>query len=294
MSTVFRVEKSRNYTVLSNVHLFDERLSLKATTLMSLMLALPPSWDYTLTGLASLKRDGLDSVRAGITELEKYGYLTRARTRNEFGQVQGPEYIVYETPEQNPNFKSKPTLENPIQVKNEKNEPTWENPTQEIPTQDKPIWEIPTQLSTNISNTNQLSTNQLSTNLSINQKKNDLIDTIDSYKKIIQENIDYDVLRDIHSNEINILDELVELMADTMSSSEEIRIAKKTVPVDTVRNRFLKIDSDHIDYVIESITNNTTEIKNIKAYMLTALYNAPMTFDTHLTAKVNHDMHNSP
>ena len=74
MSTVFRVEKNANYTVMANYHLKDRRLSYKAKGLLSEMLSLPPDWDYTLSGLAVIAADGLDGVRSAVRELEKYGY----------------------------------------------------------------------------------------------------------------------------------------------------------------------------------------------------------------------------
>lgn len=109
MSTVFRVQKNTNYTVMSNHHLFDEQLSAKATTYLSIMLALPPTWDYTLSGLATFKKDGLSSVRSAINELEEQGYLSRRQLRDAYGRLSNNEYIVYETPEMNPDYKPKET-----------------------------------------------------------------------------------------------------------------------------------------------------------------------------------------
>ena len=85
---VFRIEKTRDYTVMSNYHLRDRSLSLKAKGLLSLMLSLPEDWDYTMKGLARICKDGIDSISGGIRELEAHGYLVRARVRNENGQRQ--------------------------------------------------------------------------------------------------------------------------------------------------------------------------------------------------------------
>ncbi len=87
MSTVFRVEKTANYTVMSNCHLKDRRLPYKAKGLMSEMLSLPPDWDYTLSGFAVIAKDGVDSVRTAVHELEKYGYLVRSQKRDERGRM---------------------------------------------------------------------------------------------------------------------------------------------------------------------------------------------------------------
>lgn len=95
-TTVFRVEKNKNYTTISNHHLQDRNISLKAKGLLTLMLSLPPDWDMTLKGLVSLSGDGVDSVRSGIQELEKNGYLRRSRSRNTLGQLLCTEYTIYE------------------------------------------------------------------------------------------------------------------------------------------------------------------------------------------------------
>lgn len=94
MSTVFRVEKTANYTVMSNTHLKDRRLSYKSKGLLSVILSLPPEWDYTITGLAVIATDGVDSVKTAIKELEKYGYVTRSQLRDERGRMAQNEYVV--------------------------------------------------------------------------------------------------------------------------------------------------------------------------------------------------------
>ena len=118
---VFRIEKTRDYTVMSNYHLRDRSLSLKAKGLLSLMLSLPEDWDYTMKGLARICKDGIDSISGGIRELEAHGYLVRARVRNENGQLGSIEYTILEQPKepaQTPApIREKPIRENPIQVK---------------------------------------------------------------------------------------------------------------------------------------------------------------------------------
>lgn len=104
MLTVFRVEKNANYTVIANIHLKDRRLSYRAKGLLSVMLSLPPEWDYTLKGLAVIVSDDVDSVRAAIRELEKYGYLMHRCSRDERGRMSVNEYRVYENPADNPDF----------------------------------------------------------------------------------------------------------------------------------------------------------------------------------------------
>ena len=118
---VFRVERTQNYTVMSNYHLRDKGLSLKAKGLLSLMLSLPDDWDYTLSGLARISLEGKDAIRAAVVELEKAGYVTRSRVRNEKGHLLGTEYVIREQPV----FSAEPALE----------EPASENPTLENTTQ---------------------------------------------------------------------------------------------------------------------------------------------------------------
>ena len=100
---VVRVNKTANYTVLSNYHFKEKEMSLKAKGLLSLMLSLPDTWNYTIAGLVSLSKDGKDSVMSALSELEKFGYLIRTQKVNDKGQFSGVEYNIYEQPqEQNP------------------------------------------------------------------------------------------------------------------------------------------------------------------------------------------------
>ena len=120
---VFRVEKNSGYTVMSNHHLRNRALSLKAKGLLSQMLSLPEDWDYTLQGLARINRESIDAIRQAIRELEQAGYIQRSRERDEKGRLRGADYVIFELPQPVPASVS-PTLENP----------TLENPTQENPT----------------------------------------------------------------------------------------------------------------------------------------------------------------
>lgn len=93
-----RIEKNRNYTVMSNHHLRDKRLKLKTVGLLSIMLSLPDNWDFSANGLVQICGDGRTAVNSAIHELEIYGYLTRSYTRGENGQWADIEYIVREIP----------------------------------------------------------------------------------------------------------------------------------------------------------------------------------------------------
>ena len=131
---VFRVERNKGYTVMSNHHLRNKELSLKAKGLLSQMLSLPEDWDYTLAGLSFINREKIDAIREAVKELERAGYIVRSRERDEKGRLRGADYVIFEQP-QTPPVLDLPTLENP----------TLDNPTLEKPTQEKPTLENPTQ-----------------------------------------------------------------------------------------------------------------------------------------------------
>lgn len=118
---VIRVHKNANYTVMSNYHFKEKKMSLKAKGLLSLMLSLPDDWDYSINGLATLSKDGRDSVMSALKELEQFGYLERTRITNDLGQFKGYDYDIYELPQEiksdteKPNSE-KPNTEKPIQL----------------------------------------------------------------------------------------------------------------------------------------------------------------------------------
>ena len=97
MTVVFRVVKTKNYTMMSNQHLKDKRLTLKAKGLMSVMLSLPENWDYTLRGLAAISKEGVDAISEAVKELERSGYVIRNRKRDERGRLSGTEYLSTRT-----------------------------------------------------------------------------------------------------------------------------------------------------------------------------------------------------
>ena len=118
---VFRVERNSGYTVMSNHHLRNKELTLKAKGLLSQMLSLPEDWDYTLAGLSHINRESIDAIRTAVWELEKAGYILRRQGRDEKGKMTAIEYTIYEQPQ--------PMLENPIPGKPMLENPTTDNPT---------------------------------------------------------------------------------------------------------------------------------------------------------------------
>ena len=271
---IFKVEVTKNYTVMSNRHLRDKNLSLKAKGLLSQMLSLPEDWDYTLKGLALINREKIDAIREAVRELEQAGYVIRSRERDEKGCLRGTEYVIYEQP-QLPKSEN-PILENPI-LKN----PTLENPTLENPTLENPTLENPTLGNPTLGNPTLENPTQIN---------KDIINTDKQNKDIsIKESI---LVRDSNIDQKR-LDEIVELIQETVCSSRKrIWIAGDEYPAELVKAKFLKLDSSHIQYVFECMKKNTTEVRNIRKYMLAVLFNAPSTIDNYYTALVNHDMAN--
>jgi len=143
---VFRVERNKGYTVMSNHHLRNKELTLKAKGLLSQMLSLPEDWDYTLAGLSQITRESIDAIRTAVWELEKAGYIKRRQGRDEKGKMTAIEYTIYEQPQ--PPDDTPPGLDNPT-LEN----PTPGNPILENPTPGKPTTENPMQLNKDIQRT---------------------------------------------------------------------------------------------------------------------------------------------
>ena len=289
---VFRVERNSGYTVMSNHHLRNKELTLKAKGLLSQMLSLPEDWDYTLAGLSHINRESIDAIRTAVWELEKAGYILRRQGRDEKGKMTAIEYTIYEQPQ--------PVLENPIPGK----------PMLENPTTDNPTSENPTQLNKDISSKEKSITDVSITDpIPILSRPSPLEDeaaqpperkgteavkqsAVDIYREIIMENIEYDALMQNPKMDKERLDEIVDLMLETVCSARKtLRIAGDDYPAELVKSKFLKLNSSHIEFVMDCLQKNTTQVRNMKQYLLTVLFNAPTTISNHYTAQVNHDMY---
>lgn len=240
---VFRIEKTRDYTVMSNHHLRDKSLSLKAKGLLSLMLSLPEEWDYTTKGLARICKDGVDSICAGVRELEEHGYVIRQRVRNANGQLGAIEYTILEQPRPPEPKPGKPERENPV----------LDNPEQAYPVLGDPEQENPAQLNTNQTKTD-LSSTEISNPIPSNpptpagaRMGTDRMGTRECYREVILDNIEYSYLvQDSHIDREQ-LDEIVDLIVDTVCSARKvIRIAGDDYPAEVVKSRFMKLDSSHV------------------------------------------------
>lgn len=284
---VCRVKKNKNYTTMSNYHLRDPNLSNKARGLLSTMLSLPDNWDYTTRGLAKICKDGVDGITAQLKELEQYGYLMRRRIRDLNGRIVDMEYTIYERP-----YTASPDAEKPYMIK-----PDMALPRTETPAQINTDKRITDELSTDLLNTHSLLSDEDHTSeltaIESKRKENEYRD-IDEYREIIKKNICYDYLLSDLSYDRDRLEEILELIVETVCSTKKyIRVAGSNYPAEVVRARLLKLDIEHIQFVFACLKENTTKIRNIKQYLLTTLYNAPATIGNYYSALVQYDIYGS-
>ena len=268
---VFRVEKTRDYTVMANHHLKNRNLTLKAKGLLSVMLSLPDDWDFTLKGLARINREGIDAIREGIRELEQAGYVMRHRVRDERGKLRGNEYVIYERPQL---------------------------PASDCPAQEKPALENPMQLNTQgtstyspntyVPNTHAENPNPSNPYPSFRQTPARETDGVMKLMDAVRSQIGYDCIADRFNRER--LDEIVELITEILASrSETITISGTAYPAALVKRRFEMINSLHIEFVFASLEQSTSQIRNIKQYLKTTLFNATGTMNSYYDALVRHE-----
>lgn len=300
-SSVCRVHKNSNYTVMSNYHLKSMNLSLKAIGLLSKVFSLPDGWDYSIAGLTHICKENETAIKSALNELKEWGYLTVTKlmpSETESGRIEYV-YDFYEYSEKDAVSRKKSTtpkqhtekqdIENlPLEIteitpkKQEAEKQGIENlPLEILPVEFQPI-ENQGQL-----NTNKLNTNKSSTNNLINQSLTD--DEIDEMKCEIKNRIGYDRLSHSYGS---IIDGIVDIMLDVYAlSSGTVWIAKQEKPVKLVQRVFNKLDDVTVEYVLDCFNaiSSRQKIGNIKQYLLTALYNAPMTSDAYYKAEVNYD-----
>lgn len=282
--SVFRLEKNRDYTVMSNVHLKDTRLSLKSKGLLSMMLSLPDEWDYSERGLAAICKEGVDAIHSAIKELEHAGYIERHQLRDLFGRLSDVEYVIYERPHlHSPNTPS-PCTENPDTVP----------PDMELPCPKKPEQLNTYQSSTKKSNTNESSTQSITPptpsrsrhpqeSFGLNERRITAED--------IREQIEYEIVCEQYRREQ--VDEVVAIMEEVQNQQEgKIQLSQKnSFEASFVKERFSRIGREHVEMVLDALEQITGGVKNMHAYLLTALFNSVSTLEHHYTAQVNHDLY---
>ena len=231
----------------------------------------------------------MNSIGSALKELERAGYIVRNRLRDSKGKIVDVEYVIYETP--HPPDTGQPCEDEPDTEKPDMDNPCLENQSQLNKEKRNPEEQNTDSPSTEGSNPIQSSPQ---TPAETKRTGRDWMRERESYRELILENIEYDYLCRDDRLDRDMLNELVELMVDTVCSRREtIRIAGDDYPAEVVKSRFLKLNSSHIEYVLDRMRENTTYVRNIKKYLLAALYNAPATIDSYYASLVNHDLYGS-
>ena len=286
---VYRVERTRDYTVMSNHHLKDTALSLKAKGLLSMFLSFPDDWNYSTRGLAAICKEGVEAIGNTIKELEKAGYIVRRQLRGANGRITDTEYVIYEQPQEPP----APDAGGPDTTPPDMGQPDTGKPDMVDPDMDAPHTENRAQLNINQSITQKSNTQRSNTHSF--PPSTPPAQPVEGMKEIferrdeIRAQIEYDFLA-TPSNRAQ-LDEFVEIMLEVaLARAPTMKIGRDAeYPTAFVQQRFQQITATHIEKVLDGIQENTTRVWNTRAYLLAALFNAPSSTDNHYTMLVNHD-----
>ena len=273
------------YTVMSNHHLQDKRLSLKAKGLLSYMLSLPDDWDYSLKGLTVGCKDGLDSVRTAVLELEEHGYVRRQKVRNAKGQIIDYDYQVYESLVEDapavPGKEGGPS--NPSASKSPKSRmKPCSSPFLDFPNLAEPNLEKATQ-----QNTNKQNTKRQSTNLSGQTDESADFDQMEAQvREEFRERLEIDTLAQRYDPDKleELLDNIVEMYCCPRQTQY---VGKQPQTTKAIRLRLDKLTSQHVEYIFDVMSNTTQPIKNIMAYLRTTILNAPTTMEHYYQAQGN-------
>lgn len=239
--------------VMSNHHLRNKNLSLKAKGLLSQMLSLPDDWDYTLKGLAAINKESVDAIRTAIWELEDAGYVVRTRVRDERGCLRGCDYYVYEYP-QTPSSGSGGSAESVP-------------PMLEPLASDSAVLGNPMQLNKEIQNKEKQNTDLI-------------LSEGEAVRTKVRDNIELDLLCRNQPESAPVMQEIYELVVETIQlRSPVLRLGSNLFPMALVRERLLQLTSEHIRFVLDGLRNLHTDVKNLKKYLLTMLFNAPVTLN---------------
>ena len=296
---VYRVERTQGYTVMSNYHLKDTALSLKAKGLLSMFLSFPDDWNYSTRGLASICKEGVEAIGNTIKELEKAGYILRRQLRGANGRITDTEYVIYERPQApEPPAPEDTGPDTP---------PDTGAPDTDLPDTGNPDMVQPDMAAPDMGNRPELNIKKSKTKKSITQRSRTHsfppsappkapAAPVEGMKEIlekraeIEDQIEYDLIANQCNREQ--LNEFVEIMLEVaLSRTPTMKIGRDAeYPTAFVQQRFEQITSAHIEKVLDGISENTTRVRNTRAYLLAALFNAPSTMDNHYTMLVNHDM----
>ena len=224
---VFRIERTRDYTVMSNHHLRNANLSLKAKGLLSMMLSLPEDWNYTTRGLAKICKEGVDAIGAALRELEAAGYIVRHKLRDRQGRISDTEYVIYEQPQ----------LRKP-----DTDSPDTENPDMDTPDTDEPYTEKPAQL-----NKDRRNKEKEIPDLEV------LFDLADLFK-VFGDSTRIRIMFAISDNEMSVLSIAEALNMEQSTISHQLRVLRQNKLVRVRREGkqiYYTLDDDHVKKIIE-------------------------------------------
>ena len=315
MADIFRTIKNKNYTVMSNHHLQNPNLSLKAMGLMSKILSLPEDWNYSVKGLAAYCKDGYESVRTALLELEAEGYLIRRTIRGERGKIAGTEYIFRETPDMEvpetegdmldqtatagkvkANKEPQQAIKSRTEEGKKEKTPGLENPiTVEKAKEDPLESSFPSTVNRDQQNTNKQKTiyNIYNSSSSSYEENKIYIGEEEKVAKEIKNQIGYEALCSEYGNIIP--DEILKLLLEIFSQGESAPfyiINDQKVDVGTLRARFAKLDQARIQAILEGMATGPP-VRNARRYLLTALYNSDMAVHINRLRKKGNEKKNS-
>ena len=315
MPKIMKVGEIKDYTIVDNSCLRDVNLDIAERGLLITMLSLPDNWDFNGRGLSSILPCGKTKIYSALKKLETAGYLMRKRIYKD-GRVADWEYYICgkaiffdnTTDVQEEIAKTNDNAENFEQ----------DRPAYEVKTCDANITDNSAPISSlvlenqeideekqempddNKINNNKLSKNKIYKNQSINHTAYEVDRPIDvsqkdyeKYKELIKQNIDYDsFVYSLSDMDLQEIDEIVELMTETVAiNNKPVKINGTLIPAEIVKSRFLKINHGDIDYLLFALSRNTTKVKNIRAYLIAAIYNAKTTQNNYYGAEVRHDLY---
>ena len=278
--SVFRIERNKGYTIMSNYHLRDTAISLKSKGLLSMMLSLPDEWNYTTRGLAKICKEGVDAIGGALRELEKAGYIVRRVVRNERGRICDMEYTIYEQPHPR---QPDPPRPDTTALDTENSDMVTQGP------------ETTAQINKDRETKDQSNTDSIPFRAAEppepKRTETSLAERMEDYRELIKDNIQYTLLVAQNPDDADLIDEIAELMTETVCVRRKTtRVCGADFPAEVVKSQLLKLDAEHIRFVVKCLRENTAKVKNIKQYLLATLYNAPLTINSYYSALIRHDL----
>lgn len=303
------IDRSEGYTIVGNHQFNDHSLSLKAMGLLTLLISLPNSWDFSMKGIAAICKDGVDSVCAALTELEKAGYVQRHRVRDKYGRLRKIELTIFERPPhavQAPSKKSTgeaksspiepeqdaPKTATPIVEEPMVDDPVVADPNKVEPDQDYPVLENTSQIKTQEENKQKENTHESITH-SINQQPAAELTDGNEIRERIKKQIEFSCMAQRYRRDQ--LNEIVEIMVEVaMNRSPVIRIGKDCEYATAfVQKRFSLINALHIEHIMEGLRENCTFVRNPKAYLMKTIFNSVTTIENSCALQHNHEFGSS-